>query len=214
MFYIISHAFHCDRFQPWQSWQPHLAKATEKGCGNMWNVKTLGSLGMKIFRFFFQDSCAFLTISLLQGLSKDSPRILQSQSFACCAVRFPASRPQGMRLDKHIKPLKVSGGWTAQKNQKESTRRKKFVVTPTWFLVSILRCILYRLHIVCTHLHKKDNLSTGPHLESQCAHVDHMRRLGLCDVQHLAPPCLYVENTWHKHDLNPFQTLEDASFQM
>ena len=122
--------------------------------------------------------------------SKDSPRILQSQSFACCAVRSPASRPQGMRLDKHIKPTQGVSGWTAQKNPKESTRCKKFVVSPTWFLVSILRWS--SMHPVSFAHIKKDNLSTGPHLESQCAHVDHMRRLGLCDVQHLAPPYTWI----------------------
>ena len=209
IFYIFSHAFHCDRFQPWQSWQLHLAKATEKGCGNMWNVKTLGSLGMKISRvfcFFSRQLCIshyFSTPRTLQGFSKAK---------ALHVVQFGPlpPGPKACAWTSISNPLKVSVDGQRKRIQKNQQDAKSslWVRLDSWSaFFDDLRCILYRLHTS-----KKTTWVLG-HISNLSARTSTTWGDLACVTS--STWLLHIRGyTWHKHDLNPFQTLEDASFQM
>ena len=120
------------------------------------NVKTLGSLGMKIsrvFRFFFSRqlciSHCFSTPRTLQGLSKDSPKpklCMLCSSVPCLQV--PRHAPgqayqttQGVRWMDSAKESK-----RIKKNQQDA-KSSLWVRLDSWSaFFDDLRCILYRLH--------------------------------------------------------------------
>ena len=99
--------------------------------------------------FFFQDSCAFLIVSLLQGLSKDSPKpklCMLCSSVPCLQV--PRHAPgqayqttQGVRWMDSAKESK-----RIKKNQQDA-KSSLWVRLDSWSaFFDDLRCILYRLH--------------------------------------------------------------------
>ena len=222
IFYIFSHALHCDRFQPWQSWQPHLAKATEKGCGNMWNVKTMWKrwevLGWRFpgfFAFFFSRqlciSHCFSTPRTLQGLSKDSPKpklCMLCSSVPCLQV--PRHAPgQAYQTTQGVRWM------DSAKESKRINKTQKVRCESDLIPGQHSSMIFDASCIVCTHQKRQLEYWATSRISVRARRPHEETWL----VWRPAPGSSmlirgYRGYTWHKHDLNPFQTLEDASFQM
>ena len=117
------------------------------------NVKTLGSLGMKIsrvFRFFFFKTVVHFSLFLY---SKDSPRTLQgfSKAKALHVVQF-GPLPPGPKacawtsISNHSR-CQVDGQRKRIKKNQQDAKSSLWVRLDSWSaFFDDLRCILYRLH--------------------------------------------------------------------